>query len=218
MTGAALPRMEGWTPRELGLMLAMWAVMMVAMMTPSAAPMILMFAQVHRGRRERRDPSLPTGLFLLGYLLVWGLFGAGATLAQWGLHSTLLLSDGMKVASPALGAGLLLAAGLYQWTPLKEACLRRCRTPLGFVMSEWREGARGAVVMGLRHGMYCAGCCWSLMLLLFAAGVMNLAWVAALTVFVLVEKQIPHGRWLSRLSGAGLAAWGAAVAGWGYFA
>ncbi len=204
----AMARPGGWGPREVGLTFVMWAVMMAGMMVPSAMPMILLFATLQRKRREERAPFVPTGVFLLGYLVVWTLFSVAATFTQWGLHEASLLSSRMVVTAPLAGAALLVAAGVYQWTPLKEACLRKCRTPLDFLMTEWREGARGALVMGLRHGLFCAGCCALLMGLLFVAGVMNLLWVAAGAAFVLVEKLIPAGRWPSRLSGAALAAWG----------
>lgn len=207
----AMPRMERWSSRDLLLTFAMWAVMMVAMMTPSAAPLVLLFARVQRDRRERAAPHLPTFLFLLGYLLVWGAFAAASTLAQWGLHSAALLSPLMVATSPLLGGLLLVLAGLFQLTPLKDACLKNCRTPLSFIMTGWREGPRGAVRMGVTHGFYCVGCCWLLMALLFVGGVMNLLWVGALALFVLLEKLVPSGPWVSRVAGAILLAAGAGV-------
>lgn len=207
----ASPMTHPWTLRDLGLTFAMWAVMMVAMMTPAAAPMILLFAAIHRKRRERAMPYVPTAAFLLGYLAVWTLFSAGATLAQWGLHAAALLTPGMALASALAGGALLGAAGIYQWLPLKDACLRRCRAPLDFVLSEWREGLRGAVAMGMRHGLFCVGCCGLLMAILFAAGVMNLLWVAGIAAFVLLEKAAPGGRWIGRLGGAALLLWGLRV-------
>jgi predicted metal-binding membrane protein len=197
----AMPHMQAWEATEVLLTWVMWAVMMVAMMTPSAAPMILMFATVNRRRRGQQGPFVPTTVFLLGYLLVWGGFSIVATLAQWGLHTAALLSPMMVSTSPMLGGLLLLAAGIFQWTPLKSTCLTQCRSPLGFLMTEWREGASGALLMGLRHGRYCVGCCWILMALLFVAGVMNLLWVAAMAAFVLVEKVLPRGQLVGRVVG-----------------
>jgi predicted metal-binding membrane protein len=204
-----MPRMQAWSVMDFGLTFGMWAVMMVAMMTPSAAPMVLMFAGVNRRRREQQVPYAPTGAFLLGYLVVWAGFSVLATVAQWSLHTASLLSPTIAGTSPFLGGGLLLVAGIYQWTPLKHACLSKCRSPLGFVLSEWREGRWGAFKMGLKHGGYCAGCCWSLMTLLFVAGVMNLIWVAAISGLILLEKVAPAGDRLGRVAGVMLAGWGA---------
>ena len=165
-----------------------------------------MMAAANRKRRERGDPLVPTGLFLAGYLLVWTAFSAVATAVatavQWGLHATALLSPGMVSASRVLGGLLLLAAGIFQFTPLKQACLTHCRSPLGFLMGHWREGRAGAMRMGLEHGLYCVGCCWILMVLLFVAGVMNLLWVAVISLFVLAEKVLPRGELVGRLGGA----------------
>jgi predicted metal-binding membrane protein len=197
----AMPQMQGWGVVDLLLLYLMWAVMMVAMMVPSAAPMILMFVTINRRRREQQQPFVPTAVFLAGYLLVWAGFSAVATLAQWGLHTAALLSPMMMSTSPVLGGILLIAAGLFQWTPLKYACLSRCRSPLGFLMTEWRDGTRGALHMGLKHGAYCIGCCWMLMALLFVAGVMNILWVAAIAAFVLVEKVVPRGERVGRVAG-----------------
>ena len=192
------------------LMFAMWVVMMVAMMTPSAAPMILLFAVVNRKLREQQKPFVPTGIFLFGYLVVWSLFSAVATVLQWRLHEMALLSPMMVSTSPLLSGATLLAAGLFQLTPLKHACLKHCRSPLGFLMTDWRDGAWGAFVMGLRHGSYCLGCCWLLMALLFVAGVMNMLWLTVITLFVLAEKVAPVGMRLSRVTGlllSGIGLW-----------
>jgi predicted metal-binding membrane protein len=197
----AMPHMQTWSVTELVLLFVMWAVMMVAMMVPSAAPMILMYTTINRRRRDQQQPYVPTAVFLGGYLLVWAGFSILTTLAQWGLHSTALLSPMMVSTSPLLGGLVLLAAGSFQWTPLKYTCLAHCRSPLGFLMTDWREGRRGALIMGLRHGMYCVGCCWFLMALLFVAGVMNLLWVAAIAAFVLVEKVVPRGDLVGRVAG-----------------
>ena len=208
-TEMSTPQMQAWGVADFVLTFGMWAVMMVAMMTPSAAPMILMFAQVNRRRREREVSYVPTGVFLVGYLVVWAAFSVMATTAQWGLHAASLLSPMMVSTSPVLGGVFLLAAGIYQWTPLKHACLSKCRSPLAFVLNEWREGRWGAFVMGLKHGGYCTGCCWSLMALLFVAGVMNLLWVAAIAGFVLLEKVAPAGDRLGRVAGVVLIGGGA---------
>jgi predicted metal-binding membrane protein len=195
----------------------MWAMMMVAMMIPSAAPMILMFATLNRRRRAQQGPLVSTTVFVLGYLLVWGGFSVGATLAQWGLHAAALLSPMLVSTSPLLGGILLMAAGIFQWTPLKSICLRQCRSPLGFMMTEWREGAWGALLMGLRHGRYCVGCCWILMALLFVAGVMNLLWVAVIAAFVLVEKVLPRGELMGRVVGGILILTGLVLLGQRWF-
>ncbi|MEK7386096.1 MAG: DUF2182 domain-containing protein [candidate division NC10 bacterium] len=211
MAAMGMAHTEPWTVADAALAAVMWAVMMVAMMLPAAAPMILVFATVNRKRREAPGtaPYVNTPLFVLAYLAVWGAFSVAAALAQWALHAAALLAEDAMQAAPLAGAVLLAAAGIYQLTPLKYACLARCQTPVGFLLSEWREGNRGAFVMGLRHGLFCLGCCWVLMALLFVGGVMNLAWVAAITGFVLIEKLVPAGRLVSWTSGAALLAWSA---------
>jgi predicted metal-binding membrane protein len=189
-----------------------WWVMMVAMMLPGAAPMLLLFARVNRKEKAAGAPLVPTALFAAGYLLVWGGFGAVATALQWGLESARLLSPMLVTTNHWLGAGILVTAGLWQLTPLKAVCLRHCRTPLGFLIGNWRAGRLGALRMGLEHGAFCLGCCWFLMALLFFGGVMNLYWIAGLAVFVLLEKIIPHGHWLGGMAGIGLVAWGIVLA------
>ncbi len=208
-SAVAMPRMQAWSLTDLLLLFLMWAVMMVAMMLPSAAPMILLFASVQRRRREQQSPYVPTAVFVLGYLLVWTAYSALATLGQWGLHTAALLSPMMVSTSPVVSGILLTAAGLYQLTPLKNSCLSTCRSPMGFLSTQWREGARGTLGMGIRHGTYCVGCCWALMALLFVAGVMNLRWVALLAGLVLLEKVAPSGVWIGRLAGVLLFGWGA---------
>jgi predicted metal-binding membrane protein len=203
----AMPGMPGAAP-GLGWLVGMWAVMMVAMMLPSAAPTILLFAGVSRRRRLEGRPVVPAAVFTLGYLLVWMLYAAAAATAQRELHRLALLSPAMASATPILAGGLLVAAGVYQWLPLKGACLSHCRSPLGFFSTEWREGAWGALLMGARHGTFCVGCCWLLMALLFVAGVMNLLWVATIAAFVLVEKLVPGGDRLGRVAGVVLIGWG----------
>jgi predicted metal-binding membrane protein len=213
-TEIAMPQLQAWGVTDIALIFVMWAVMMVAMMTPSAAPMILMFAGVNRRRKKQQASSyVPTSVFLVGYLVVWAAFSVLATSAQWGLHALSLLSPMMVSTSPVLGGILLVVAGIYQLTPLKHACLRNCRSPLGFVLNEWRVGWLGAFRMGLKHGGYCTGCCWSLMSLLFVAGVMNLVWVAAIAGFILIEKLAPMGHRVGQGAGVLLAGWGALLIG-----
>jgi len=200
--------MNPWSRADLIALFAMWVAMMVAMMIPSASPMILAFAGVYRSRREKSLPYVPTSAFVLGYVAVWGGFSALATVAQEALHSAALVSSMGTSVSGTFGGTLLASAGVFQWTPLKNACLRRCRSPLGFLLTEWREGAWGALQMGLRHGAYCVGCCWLLMGLLFVVGVMNLWWVATIAAFVLIEKVTAAGPWVARATGLLLVLWG----------
>jgi len=196
MTGASAWMMTSrWDAPHLLLLWAMWAVMMTGMMLPSAAPMILLAGSTGRA------PSHHTYLLALGYLVVWAVFSVGATALQWWLAGQLLMTPMMEASSRGSAAVLLLVAGIYQWTPWKRACLITCQSPVAFVMRRWRSGASGAFRMGLEHGAYCVGCCWALMLLLFAGGVMNLTVIAALTVFVAFEKLAPPGFHSARLSG-----------------
>ena len=199
-----------WTLAYGLVVFAMWAVMMVAMMLPSAAPVTLLIASVARKRRETGTAlGLTTGPFVLGYLGVWFSFAATATLLQWCLDRAELLSGTMALASTLAAGAVLILAGIYQWTPLKQACLRHCRSPLEFLMHHWRDGARGAFVSGARHGTFCLGCCWMLMALLFVGGIMNLAWIAGIALLVLIEKTLPWGGWMGRVTGIVLIAWGA---------
>jgi predicted metal-binding membrane protein len=200
--------MKPWTWPDLIALFAMWTVMMVAMMIPSASPMILAFAEVNRSRPKPSLPYVPTIVFVLGYVAVWCSFSVLATVAQEVLHSATLVSSMGVSISGILGGVLLASAGIFQWTPFKNACLLRCRSPLGFFLTEWREGARGALYMGLRHGTYCVGCCWLLMALLFVVGVMNLWWVAAIAAFVLIEKITAAGPSIARATGVLLILWG----------
>lgn len=201
---AARPWQMPWSLPDLGTAALMWGVMMTAMMLPSAAPMLLLFASVQRRRRAQGEGDTPTALFAGGYLLIWLACSLLAAGLQWALQALLLLSQQLATTSALLGAAFLLLAGLYQFTPWKDACLVQCQSPLAFLLTRWREGAWGALSMGLRHGAYCVGCCWALMGLLFVGGVMNLLWVAALAGFVLLEKAVARGPWLSRVAGLGL--------------
>jgi predicted metal-binding membrane protein len=203
-----MPNMRLWRAWDLFLLFAMWFVMMVAMMLPSVAPTVLVFAELARQRREARSPFVSAGVFLAGYVAAWGAFSLLATLAQWRLHQAAVVSAAMDTTSPLVAGGLLVASGLFQWTPWKDACLTRCRSPLGFILNHWREGLRGALRVGFLHGSFCVGCCALLMALLFVNGVMNVLWMAALTALVLVEKLAPAGRSTPRLIGAALVGWG----------
>lgn len=210
MDGMSMPtRMGPWTTGYTLLVFVMWAVMMAAMMLPSAAPMILLYGTIVR--RRRSSGALSLTLFVSGYIAAWTVFSGVAVLLQFGLEWLALVSPMMQMTSVSLAALVLIAAGLYQWTPLKQSCLRRCRSPLDFIMTEWRDGNAGAFVMGLRHGVFCLGCCWLLMLLLFVGGVMNLVWIAGLAAFVLIEKLAPAGHWIGQVAGVALIVWGGAI-------
>ena len=200
-----------WTPADVFFTFVMWAVMMVGMMAGTATPVLMLFAGMHAGRGGRRVPLIVL-IFGAGYVIVWIGFSACAALVQWGLHQAAMLSPAMAASSPLLSGAILVAAGVYQLTPFKGACLTRCRSPLGFLMSHWRDGTSGALLMGLRHGAACLGCCWALMCVLFVVGVMNLVWVAALTGFVLIEKIGPAGVGIARIAGAAMVVVGVLLA------
>jgi predicted metal-binding membrane protein len=200
-----------WTPAHFGMMFAMWAIMMVGMMLPSATPATLVYSAVARKAERDRMPVASVGAFVAGYLLMWTVFSLAATAAQWGLERAALLSPMMVSSSPVLGATLLVSAGIYQLTPFKETCLEHCRSPAHFIAERWRTGFLGALRMGIDHGAYCLGCCWVLMGLLFFGGVMNLLWIAAITLFVLLEKLFPYGAGGGRWAGVGMIAAGALV-------
>ena len=186
----------------------MWTVMQVAMMSPTAVPMILMHVKVQRSRHPAKTPYLQTVLFFLGYIIIWTGFSAAIARIQLYLQSTSLLTPQMAFVSPWLAGGSLIAAGLFQFSKLKEVCLNGCRSPVTYFMTEWREGDFGALMMGLKHGLHCMGCCWVLMALLFVAGVMNLLWMAVITVFVLLEKVFPSGKTFGQIGGAVMIVWG----------
>jgi predicted metal-binding membrane protein len=202
-----MAEMQSW-PHELVALFAMWAVMMVGMMLPSAAPLILLILGVYR-RRDDRHTRLNSVLFVSGYLLAWTLFSLAAASGQIALHRAALLSVAMVAKSGMLSAAILILAGAYQLLPIKNACLAHCRSPLSFLTEHWREGPAGALRMGLLHGLFCVGCCWALMALLFVAGVMNLLWVAAIAMLVLIEKLWRQGLLVGRVAGILLIAWGA---------
>ena len=214
LTGASMdisgmmPPATSWTPSYTVLMFVMWWVMMMAMMLPSAAPMILLFETVNK---NAASGVVPTFIFAGGYLLVWAGFSAVAILLQWYLTFNQLLNGMMQSTSTYFGCALLIAAGLYQFTVLKEACLINCRTPLRFVMEHWSPGRSGALKMGALHGIYCLGCCWFLMGLLFFGGVMNIVWIAGSAMYVLIEKQTSYGPLLGKIAGAGFIVWGGSL-------
>jgi predicted metal-binding membrane protein len=208
--GLMAPAAAPWSAVEFALVSAMWAVMMVGMMAPSAAPMILMYARVGRRGRIVGKPLAATGWFAAGYFLAWIGFSLAATLVQWVLEREALLDPRMASASNTLEAAVLIAAGVYQWMPLKDVCLTQCRTPFGFLMRHggFRGDVLGCLGLGLRHGAYCVGCCWVLMALLFVVGVMNVLWIALLALLVLLEKLTPWGRWIARAAGVACVAAG----------
>jgi predicted metal-binding membrane protein len=197
---------HGWTVGYAVVMVLMWWSMMIAMMTPSAAPMVLLYARAHRFERKHgrlKETATPTAAFVLGYLVIWLAFSIVAAGLQWALeaaglvHAMLLWS-----IDPAFTSFLLVLAGLYQLTPLKQACLQQCRSPAQFLSRHFKPGAAGAFATGIRHGLFCLGCCWLLMALLFAGGVMNLVWIAGLATVVLAEKLLPRGELFARVAGA----------------
>ena len=196
-----------WGASDVAALFVMWVVMMVGMMLPSAAPMILLVAGTHR-RQGGPHAQTRTAAFVGGYLVAWIEFSLAAALAQAALHAGALMSSSMATQSARVSGAIFLAAGIYQWLPLKHACLAHCRSPMHFLSEHWREGISGAFTLGLQHGLFCIGCCWVLMALLFAAGVMNLAWVAAIGALVLVEKILKHGPVAGRIAGVLFLVWG----------
>ena len=204
-----------WTPEYAVVMFFMWWIMMIAMMLPSAAPMILLYAKVTRTSTDEAIAHvglLPVAFFTLGYVLAWAAFSAIATALQWAFESIGVLSPMMMNSTNQLFAGLiLLFAGVYQLTPLKQACLKHCRGPIGFLLQHWRPGTWGAFRMGVSHGAYCLGCCWGLMAILFFGGIMNLYWIIGLALIVLLEKLLPVGPSLSYVTGGLLSIWGVSL-------
>lgn len=197
---------RAWDAGDFVLIFLMWSIMMVGMMVPSAAPTTMLYAAVARKAGRQGTVVAPTFVFVSGYVALWTLFSVFATVAQWALDQAALLSPMMVATSPLLGAGLLVAAGVYQVTPVKLACLRHCQSPAHFISGHWCSGTWGAFRMGLHHGSFCVGCCWVLMGLLFLGGVMNLLWIAAIAIFVFAEKVMPvrHARTASHLTGAAM--------------
>ena len=202
---------EPWSVGYFTAMLVMWMIMMVGMMVPSAIPMILIYASIVRKAAREGSSLVATEVFVAGYVVIWAFFSLVATIAQWALDRMALLSPMIMSNSQTLGGGLLLAAGAYQLTPFKAACLRHCRSPIQFLASRWKPGGIGAFQMGIEHGSFCLGCCWALMALLFFGGVMNLWWIGGLTLFVLLEKILPFGASAGRIMGAMVAVCGLLV-------
>lgn len=197
-----------WTVGYAALMLSIWWIMMLAMMLPSAAPVILLFAAVNRRQGAVGRPYVATSVFVSGYLAAWGTFSLAAVTLQWAFERTGLLSPTLVATNMVFGGTVVLAAGAYQLTPLKHACLGHCRSPHAFLGAHWRPGVKGAVRTGAEHGILCVGCCWVLMGLLFFGGIMNLYWIIGLALFVLLEKTAPLGHWLGYAAGVGLSVWG----------
>jgi predicted metal-binding membrane protein len=199
-----IPSWQPWSVVESVFVFMMWAFMMVGMMTPSAAPMILIYARVGRQAELQGKPLAATGYFAAGYLIAWAIFSIFATTGQWLIERASLLTPMMQSASGIIGGLVLVAAGLYQWTPIKDACLKNCQAPLLFIQRHggFRRDALGSLRLGFRHGLYCVGCCWALMVLLFVGGIMNVLWIAGIAIFVLAEKIVPSGHLLSRIAGA----------------
>lgn len=196
-----------WQLIDFGLVYSMWAVMMAAMMLPSAMPMFLVFSRICK----QRNPTAQhlTGLFILAYLLVWFAFSIVLSLLQWQLHGLHFLSPLMESQNERLAAAIFIGAGIFQFTPIKNGFLQICRSPMGFLLNEWREGARGAFYIGLKHGTVCVGCCWAQMLIMFAVGVMNLLGMVLITLLVMLEKMVPgKTQLICRLTGIGLISWG----------
>jgi predicted metal-binding membrane protein len=203
MAGMLAPGFIPWTVVHVAFVFAMWSIMMVGMMTPSVAPMVLIYARVTQQSATSGRWLRPVAWFTSGYLLAWTLFAAVATFVQWGLETLALLTPMMTSANRPVGGALLMVAGVYQWLPIKDACLSQCRAPLSFMQRHggFQARALGSIRLGFLHGLYCVGCCWALMALLFVFGVMNLLWIAALMIYILIEKIVPGSRYLTRLVG-----------------
>lgn len=199
---------NSWSLIDFILVFIMWIMMMIAMMLPTAAPMILTYSDILANRSDGGGRLLPLSAFIAGYLLTWGGYSLLAVAAQWGMLQSSQISEMMVGTNPLLNGTLLILAGLYQWSRLKEICLTHCRTPLQFFLSSWQSGSRGALNMGTKHGAYCVGCCWALMLLMFFFGLMNLIWIAALSVIMLAEKILPRGDLFGKGIGILFFTWG----------
>ena len=198
-----------WKTWDFFMLFMMWMTMMLAMMTPTATSMIMMFATVNRQKKLNHQPYAPTFIFLSGYLLAWAIFSIAATVFQWLLHQNGLMNPMMNNLNYLLSGAILVIAGIYQWTPLKDFCLSKCRSPLTFILTSWKDGEFGAFKMGFHHGIFCVGCCWALMAILFAVGVMNMLWVVLITIFVLLEKILPFTSGAMRaVTGLMLVIWG----------
>ncbi|MFC0773356.1 DUF2182 domain-containing protein [Terrimonas alba] len=204
----AMPMTAKWSWTDFVLLFLMWFVMMIAMMTPSVTPLVIIFTLINRKRRQQQNPYVPSGYLLGGYFLVWAVFSLFATFLQWLLQRVALLNPEMVTTSKVLGGVILITAGTFQFTPLKNTCLHNCRSPMGFIHQYWKDGKNGALRMGIQNGIYCLGCCWILMILLFVSGIMNILWIAIITLFVLIEKVLPSVKVISFIAGFALFAYG----------
>jgi predicted metal-binding membrane protein len=193
-----------WKMNDLISHFIMWIVMMIAMMLPTAGPMILTFSFISRDRKQKEQPYVKSSIFVMGYLIVSVGYSFLATLLQWWLHHNALLTSVGASSSYLFSGMLLLAAGIFQWSKIKQACLRFCRNPFNFVMANWKEGVPGALHMGIKHGLLCAGCCWALMLLMFVGGMMNLIWMILITAIILIEKVAPRGDIFAKVTGVAM--------------
>ena len=206
----AMPMTSNWSWTDFVLLFLMWFVMMIAMMTPSVAPLVLIFTSINRKRRQEQNPFVSSGYLLGGYFLVWAAFSLFATILQWLLQRVSLLNPEMFTTSKILGGIIFILAGAFQFTPLKNTCLNTCRSPVGFIQQYWKEGKSGALRMGIQNGTYCLGCCWILMILLFVSGIMNILWIAIISLFVLIEKVL-SAKVISFIAGIALIAYGIVV-------
>lgn len=215
---AMLAQPRAWTTTDLAMTFGMWTVMMLAMMLPTAAPMVLTLAKISRGQSVSTNPVAPASGFLLGYAIVLTAFSLAAAVVQWGLHQASWTTMAGESTNRVFAGAVLLGAGAFQFSQFKEACLHRCRSPLWFLMTQWQPGSVGGIKMGISHGRFCIGCCWALMALMFVGGSMNLLWTAGLAVLMLAEKALPAGRTVGRIAGIGLIVWGVGVLGTTLFA
>ncbi|WP_428625241.1 DUF2182 domain-containing protein [Sedimenticola sp.] len=202
-----------WSIIDFARVLIMWIMMMIAMMLPTAAPMIVTYADILANQQGGARVLSPLAAFIGGYLITWGSYSLVAVIAQWGLLQSDLITEMMVGANPLFNGSILILAGLYQWSKLKDVCLTHCRTPLQFFLSSWQSGSRGALRMGAKHGAYCVGCCWALMLLMFFFGLMNLIWIAALSIIMLSEKILPKGELFGKGVGILFFIWGLLILG-----
>jgi predicted metal-binding membrane protein len=207
----AMPMTSQWSGTDFVLLFLMWLVMMIAMMTPSITPLVIIFTLINRKRGQQQNPYASSGYLLSGYFLVWAAFSLLATFLQWLLQRVSLLNPEMVTTSKVLGGIILIIAGIFQFTPLKNTCLHNCRSPISFIHQHWKDGKTGAVRMGIQNGIYCLGCCWILMLLLFVSGIMNILWIAIISLFVLLEKVLSSVKFISPVAGIALIAYGIIV-------
>lgn len=197
-----------WSAFDFAMLFVMWITMMLAMMLPAVVPFVTLYTRIYHSKKSTGQIAAPVALFISGYLLAWSVYSVGATLLQWYLHTTELITPAMESGSYLLSGVILLIAGGYQWTALKDACLKHCHTPMGYLLTNWRDGYRGAVRMGWGHGLFCIGCCWALMLIMLAVGMMNMLWLLVLTLFIFFEKTLIPNRTGRVITGLLLLVWG----------